>query len=142
MSDLQNLLSKQKQRLEKSLEYLLYSFQKVQSLTSNPEEMDAESLETWEGFSARFSRTVEIFLTRYLKTRILIEDPGFRGTLRDLLNQAEKMEIIEDAQGWLKLRELRNITAHDYNDSDLEEYFSDLLNAMSKIKQINAILNK
>ena len=142
MSDLQNLLSKQKQRLEKSLEYLLYSFQKVQSLTSNPEEMDAESLETWEGFSARFSRTVEIFLTRYLKTRILIEDPGFRGTLRDLLNQAEKMEIIEDAQGWLKLRELRNITAHDYNDSDLKEYFSDLLKAMSKIEQINAILNK
>lgn len=142
MSDLENLLSKQKQRLEKSLEYLLYSFQKVQLLTSNPEEMDAESLETWEGFSARFSRTVEIFLTRYLKTRILLEDPGFRGTLRDLLNQAEKMEIIEDAQGWLKLRELRNITAHDYNDSDLAEYFSDLLTAMNKIKQISAILNK
>jgi hypothetical protein len=38
----------------------------------------------------------------------------------DVLNRAEKLGIIEDAQEWIMLRELRNILTHEYSEDDDE----------------------
>ena len=83
-------LAIQKQKLLKALRHLEYSYKKVQNLPENIEKLDEEALETWESFAARFARVAEIFLTRYLRTVALLNDPGFSGTLRDLVNLAEK----------------------------------------------------
>lgn len=34
---------------------------------------------------------------------------GFSGSLRDFVNQAEKLGYIENAETWMGIRELRNI---------------------------------
>jgi len=89
--------------------------------------LDDEALETWESFLARFNRVSDIFLARYLRTMILLNDPGFSGSLRDFVNQGEKFSLIDDANAWMAIRELRNIATHDYLESDLSALFKQLL---------------
>ncbi len=127
MQHCEELLPEQQRKLEKALAHLEYSYQKVQTLPTEVEALDDETLETWESFATRFARLTDIFLSRYLRTRVLAEDPGFTGTLRDFLNQGEKLGVLDDAHRWMGIRELRNITAHEYSENDLGHYFKRLL---------------
>lgn len=126
----------QKRKLIKAISHLEYSYNKILKLKCNLNDLDDETLETWESFAARFGRVADIFLTRYLRTRILLEDPGFSGTLRDFINQAEKLEIIDSADAWMAIRELRNISAHDYSEKDLAEFFLRLKNECPRLLDI------
>lgn len=139
-SELNNHLLIQTRKLLKALDYLEYSYNKVLSLSTKVEQLDPESLEIWESFAARFSRVSDIFLSRYLRTRVLLNDPGFAGTLRDFLNQAEKMGILERAEDWMGIRELRNITAHDYSEEDLGQFFHILRQEYPKLLAIRKLL--
>lgn len=129
----QKYLRKIQDQLLKALVHLEYSYQKVLVLPTNPNELDEETLETWESFAARFSRVVDIFLMRVLKAQIKFNDPGFDGTLRDYLNQAEKLNLIDNTADWLELRELRNITAHEYNDKGLTNFLEKLRTSCPKL---------
>jgi hypothetical protein len=120
------LLTISQQKLLKALHHLEYSYKKIQKLPVEVTELDEESLETWESFSARFSRVADIFLTRFLRAYVLNNDPGFEGTLRDFVNQGEKLGVIDDARAWMSIRELRNIASNDYSESDLTHFFSRL----------------
>ena len=115
-------------QLAKALRHLEYSLEKVKKLPTRLEENDEETLETWESFSSRFARVVDIFLTKYLKLKVRKEDPGFDGTLKDHLNMAEKMNLILSADRWLALRELRNIQAHDYTEQELDRFLTSIRN--------------
>jgi len=123
MKNYQKLLETQQRKLKKALRHLQYSYNKVINLPNEIKKLDEESLETWESFAARFSRVSKIFLTQHLRTTILMNDPGFTGSLRDFINQGEKLGIIDDAKTWIAIRELRNITAHNYSEKDLSNFF-------------------
>ena len=117
----------QKRKLLKAIEHLEYSYKKIQSLSDNVEQLDDESLETWESFAARFSRVSEMFLGKYLRTIILMNDPGYDGrTVRDYLNQGEKLGLINNTDTWMAIRELRNISVHDYSEEDISAFFNRL----------------
>ena len=126
MSNYTFLLREQREKLLKAIGHLEYSYQKIQQLPLTPDDMDDEELETWESFSARFSRVSDIFLSRYLRTFVLVQDPGFIGSFRDFLHQAEKLQLVEEVEPWMAIRELRNISAHDYTDKDLALFFARL----------------
>ena len=104
-------------------------------------QLDEESLETWESFAARFARVSEIFLTRFLRAYVLTTDPGFEGTLRDFINQGEKLNILDDAHAWLGIRELRNLTAHDYSEEDLTHFFARLKNEAPRLLKLKEIIS-
>jgi hypothetical protein len=123
MTDYEKLSLIQQRKLQKALQHLQYSYNKILNLSDQAINLDDESLEVWESFAARFSRVTEIFLSQYLRSLVLLSDPGFRGSLRDFLNQGEKLGIINDVQAWMNIRELRNITAHDYSENDLSNFF-------------------
>jgi hypothetical protein len=112
--------------LKKALIHLEYSYKKSKNLTMIEKEMSEEDLETWEGFSSRFARVVDIYTTKYLKTCLLIEDPAFDGSYRDLLDMAEKMNLIESSDFYMKMREIRNIHSHDYREDKLILFLTDL----------------
>ena len=135
------MLDSSRQKLIKALKHLDYSFNKIQKLESNVTQLDEESLETWESFAARFARVADIFLTRYLKAYVLNNDPGFEGTLRDFVNQGEKLSIIDDAQAWMGIRELRNITAHEYTEEDLTHFFHRLKTEAPRLLKIMEKMN-
>lgn len=115
--------NEQKNKLLKALQHLNYSYNKIQKIPTDPNQLDDEMLEVWESFSARFCRVADIFLTKYVRAYVYLQDPGFNGTLRDFLNQAEKLGLIENVESWMAIRELRNISAHEYTDKDLAEFF-------------------
>jgi hypothetical protein len=120
------LKSKYAVQLNKALVHLDYSYKKSLGLSMAEKDMDEETLETWEGFSSRFSRVVDIFTTKYLKCCVLLADPGFDGSFRDLLDQSEKMNLIESADFFMKAREIRNIHSHDYREDKLLLFLADL----------------
>lgn len=114
------------EKLQKSLKHLIYSYNKVQKLTAQVAVMDEETLETWESFTSRFSRTVDLFLTKYLRAIVLKEDPGFTGSVRDFADYGEKLGLIESADQWMEFRGFRNIIVHEYEDDDLQQNLEDL----------------
>ncbi len=133
MSSYQKLLEISRQKLLKALKHLEYSYHKVISLPADVGQLDEESLETWESFAARFARVADIFLSRFVRAYVLIDDPGFEGSLRDFVNQGEKLGIICDARAWMGIRELRNITAHDNEENDLTQFFLRLKNEAPRL---------
>lgn len=128
MTDYKKIVEKYKIQLEKALGHFHYSLNKIQNLTTNPTQLDDETLESWEGFSSRFSRVVDVFLTKYVRARVLMNDPGFRGTVRDFVNQGEKLGLLKNTEEWMALRKLRNIEAHTYEE-ELEKFLIQLRNA-------------
>jgi len=137
--NLQTLISTYERKIHKALEHLEYSHKKIQNLASTP--LDEEGLETWESYTSRFSGVVDIFLTKYLKARVLAEDPAFDGTLRDFCNVGEKMGLIDSAESWLAFRELRNATAHEYEESDLSGFFERIRKETPKVLQLRKHLH-
>ena len=111
-----------------ALETLVHSWEKLknQSLPSrHPKNLD--EFEAWEAFSSRFARTTDIFLSKYIRLLILEKDPGFRGEMRDLLDKAEKINLVSSADQWMQIRELRNKIAHEYTKEDLLKTLSSIL---------------
>lgn len=135
-----NYISDAKQQLVQALSYLDYSYNKIQKLPDDPALLDQESLETWESFTARFARVADIFMMKYIRAQILHEDPGFRGTLRDFLNAAEKIRLIDNIEIWMTIRALRNISAHEYSVQDLQKFFLQLKKHTPKLLALKALL--
>lgn len=126
MTQYLKILDDIKNKLEKSLNHLEFSYNKIQNLTEQVDEMDDETMEVWEGFASRFGRSADIFLNRYLRTVLLSQDPGYEGSLRDSLNKAEKIGLISDVNAWLEIRALRNASVHDYNETTLSKIYQRL----------------
>ena len=142
MTDIDQLSRQYVLKLKKALGHLRYSSKKVRALPVNSRKLDEEQLETWESFSARFARVSDLFLTKYLRCAVLKEDPGFEGTLRDFVDQGEKMGLLENADRWMAIRELRNITAHEYTDEDLSDYFRKSRKFAADVLRIEKLLGK
>jgi hypothetical protein len=120
------LLDTYSQKLKKSLARLETALLKCQQVPLHLD-LDDGDLEAYEGLTARFSRSADIFLNRYIRAAVLAEDPGFRGTFKDFLNQAEKQNIISSVPVWMAIRELRNKIAHEYEEDDLVKIFEAVL---------------
>ena len=113
--------------LSKALTHLEKSYHKAVKLPTHLDLCDDDALETWESFTSRFARVVDLYLTKYLRLQILRQDPGFEGTLRDHLYLAEKLGYISSAEIFLSFREFRNIQAHDYTEESFESFVRGLL---------------
>ena len=127
MADFSHLLNQYKDSLGKALTHLEYSHKKVVKLPTEPTKLDEETLETWESFTARLARVVDLFTSKYIQAYVKQNDPGFEGSLRDHVNQAEKLGLINSADQWMAARGLRNITAHEYKEESLKVFFEHLL---------------
>lgn len=126
MNHIVNIINEEKQQLLKALKHLNYSYKKISQFQAHVDCEDDENLEIWESFSARFARVLDIFLSKFIRSFILYSDPGFKGSLRDHINTAEKLSLIDESNWWLSLRELRNIAAHEYNNTDIAQFYSRL----------------
>lgn len=122
-----DLKSKFNEQLGKAVGHLEKSYKKAIKLPILLSKNDDDSLETWESFTSRFARVVDIYTTKVLRAKVLDADPGFDGAFKDLLLLAEKTKLIDSAEIWLKLRALRNIQAHDYTDETFSAFAGELL---------------
>lgn len=114
--------------LKKAYGHLEYSFRKVIHLNLVAAgELDEETLETLESFASRFARFSDIAVMKYFRSLALEKDPAFRGSAIDLIQIAEKFGWIQSADKWRRIRELRNLAAHEYMAKDYKALYRELI---------------
>lgn len=129
-----------RQNLLKSIAHLEYSQKKARKLPFHLAQLDEESLEIWESFSARFSWVADLFLSKYLRLYVESQEPGFRGTFIDYLNQAEKIGLVQQTELWIEIRKLCNLTAHEYNEEAFDEYIQHIFKLSDNLIALKGIL--
>jgi len=105
------------QELEKHRERLLYSKNKIETW----EKLDGETLNSPENVE-----TIDSFIFRFCKMQDAMGEKLFPLTLQflgeevrnkpfiDILNRLERLEILDSAETWKKLREIKNFLTHVY----------------------------
>jgi hypothetical protein len=115
------LLQTELQGLQLAAEHLRYSLARCDGLTGVPN-LPPEQLERLESLASRFARLADLLTQRLFR---LIDDVELVGnsTLLDRIYRAEK-------RGWgnasdlIKIRELRNLIAHEYSGDRMIEIYT------------------
>lgn len=94
------------------------------------EEMPPEELERLESLTSRFARLADLLIQRIFRLIDEIELTG-AGTLLDRIYRAEKRGWVE-ASEMIKIRELRNLIAHEYASDKMPEIYT-VVAAMSPV---------
>lgn len=136
-----SLSTKISEDLVKALGHLEYSFGKASKILTQAH-LSEDDLEDLEGFGSRFARASDIGVQKFLRFKVLEKDPGFRGGVIDILNQSEKFGWIESASEWSKIRELRNVTAHEYTEAEARELYAEILRLAPRVLALRSWLPK
>ena len=120
--------------LEKSIDALSYSYNKCSDI-GEKKEYSLEEQEKFEALTSRFARTSDILTQKVLKTVFILIQENVK-TIIDAANLLEKLEIIERADDLLNIRELRNQIAHEYQETELNSLFMDVLKYVPELKKI------
>ena len=115
MNKLLQIIKEQLMLLEQSKISLQYSFNESKKLIDNRVnyEFSLQQQDVFEAFASRLARTADILVQKVLKTIQLYESEPVN-TIRDMLLQAEKKNLIEGAEIMFELRLFRNEIANDY----------------------------
>ena len=105
------------QEVEEYKKRLFYSKEKIKSWRELSEDTlkDVEKVETIDSFIFRFSKMQDSMGEKLfpLTLEFLGEEVRNKPFI-DILNRLEKLEILESAEEWKRLRELRNLLTHTY----------------------------
>lgn len=123
--DLYSLLRIEIVKAEKAAGRLRGSYEKCKTISEKHVYNDDE-LELFEILTARFARMSDLLVKKIFR---LIEkiDLDDNRTIRDSILLAEKKGLINRSDNFIKIRELRNFTAHEYEDEELFPVFSEIL---------------
>ncbi len=126
------LLKKNWNLLLRSLETLKISVEKAESMGKKAE-YSFEEMETFDSLTSKFSRTSDIFTQKIIRSAwiLLHEDPM---PLIDVLNKAEKIELVSSADKLLEIRDLRNQIAHEYLPEAIPELVPDVMELSSELE--------
>lgn len=122
-----------------SKDALIYSYEKSKNLGIK-NEYTYDEQEVFEAFSSRFARSSDILLKKLFKIIAKLEQEHI-STNMDLLNFAEKIQIIESLENQVEIRELRNTIAHIYANDIIELYDECLRLTPFLIKDIDKAVN-
>jgi uncharacterized protein with HEPN domain len=120
--------------LDKSLVALAYSYEKC-SAFEKKNEYNLDEQESFEALTSRFARTSDILTQKVLKALFIVLQENIRSII-DAANYLEKLDIIENADDLLNIREIRNQIAHEYVESDIRALFFDVLRYVPELKKI------
>ena len=107
--------------MNKSRTKLAESFSQCKNVVLEKKLTEKEEI-MFEALTARFSRLSDYLIQRIFRTVDVIELDD-SGTVRDRINRAEKKAWINSADDFIKIRTMRNIIAHEYNDDEVIEVY-------------------
>lgn len=118
------VLNEECAHLEAALVHLRYSLERTRGLISlDWTSITPEPLERLESLASRFARVADLLVQRVL--RLLDElELATPGSLLDRLYRAEKRGLVADAAVLIRIRELRNLIAHEYGADKLAEIYA------------------
>ena len=120
--------------LHKSVIALDYSYDKCRAI-GEKEEFDLEQQESFEALTSRFARTSDILTQKVFKSLFMLLQEDMK-TIIDMANFLEKLEIVDNADNFLNIREIRNQIAHEYVEPDVKSLFIDVLHYVPQLKNI------
>lgn len=105
--------------------WLRRSLTRCQKSAHKPELTPAD-LDAFEALTSRYARVSDMVLQKLFRglDALELEDSG---TLLDALNRAEKRGLIDSANAFREIRELRNEIAHEYAQENLRPLFQSVL---------------
>jgi len=102
--------------------HLDYSFEQVVHLPGILDGVGEDELESIEAFCSRFARTVDLVVSKVLRSLDRAELHP-EGTLLDVVNRAEKRGLLAHAGDLREMKDVRNIITHDYAGARMAEVF-------------------
>ena len=120
--------------LDKSLVALEYSYDKCNAIGEKGE-YDLEQQESFEALTSRFARTSDILTQKVFKSLFILLQEDMK-TFIDMANFLEKLEIVDNADDLLNIREIRNQIAHEYVEPDVKSLFMDVLHYVPQLKNV------
>ncbi|MDP2783439.1 MAG: hypothetical protein Q8O38_02410 [Sulfurimicrobium sp.] len=116
------LLQEELRGLENAATHLRFSINRTQNLL-NQQDWQPEELERLESLASRFARLSDLLMQRVMR---LIDDLELTatGTLLDRIHRAEKRGWVDDAIKLVRIRELRNLIAHEYAADKMAEIYT------------------
>ena len=121
----QELLKQNWELLMRSLNSLKLSVEKVSDMVGK-DEYTFEELESFDSLTSKFARTSDIFLQKIMRTIwALLHETQM--PLIDVLNKAEKLEIIASSDQLIEIRDIRNQIAHEYLPEAIQDLVLDVL---------------
>ena len=135
MTERLHLMARQMAYLQRMSEYLTHSTQRIQGILpiANWHLLSLDQHETLAAFRVRFGEFHE-HLGKVMRA-IAIEEGVTAERFGVVLAFMEKLGILETAERWKVIRELRNTMNHEYEeDTDrLSQYFTETLKATSEL---------
>ena len=135
MSDHIRLIWKKLEHLARMRVYLSYSLEQTLQLVpiQNWATLTPGNHETLAAFRVRFSEFQE-HLGKAMRA-IAIEEEQKSEPYTAMLLYMEKLQIIESAQHWKEIRELRNAVNHEYEEhaAKLSDFFMELTSATPQL---------
>ncbi len=125
------LLQQNLDLLDKSLRHLRRSYQAGQGIgvkdTYSDEEYDA-----FETLTSRYARISDMMIHKIFRSidRVEMVDGG---TMLDAVHRADKRRLIESVERIRLIKDLRNQIVHEYQITDLQELFSDVLRETAEL---------
>lgn len=110
---------------QKHLHRLQYAYTKIAPLfpldAEKYTQLSDEEIAYIDQYLFRFAKLQDVMGQKIFRYLLLYvgEDVDYKPFM-DILNRMEKLELLEDAKQWIKLREIRNEISHQYDD-DPEE---------------------
>lgn len=115
------LLQEELPNLEKAAEYLAYSLGRCRELIERSN-WSHEEQERLESLTSRFSRLSDLLTQRIMR---LIDELELtpEGSLLDRFHRAEKRGWVQNTNELVRIRELRNLIAHEYAADQMVELY-------------------
>ncbi len=106
------LLREELQNLKRAADFLGFSLDRSRELV-NCENWSPEELERLESLASRFARLTDLLTQRVMRLVDAVELTP-EGTLLDRFHRAEKRGWVDNSRDLVRIRELRNLIAHEY----------------------------
>ena len=102
---------------------------------------DPEIVKTMDAFIFRFIKIQDKMGDKLFPVYLqLLQEYDNNMPLLDILNNLERLEIIDSAEEWIEFRKLRNSLTHEYpgNEGEIIEALEAAIQAYRKMKEIYA----
>jgi hypothetical protein len=116
----------------------MYSFGKCSAINLKESYSD-EEFDAFEAMTSRYARTTDMLINKVLRSLDAVEYID-SGTVIDATYNTEKRGIA-DAQDLRKLKDLRNLIAHEYVTEKIVRFFDEVLKFTPLLKAVIEKLN-
>lgn len=119
------LLRSELENLDKAAAYLSISIDRSADLIGRLD-LGPDELERLESMASRFARLADLLTQRVMR---LVDDLELtpEGSLLDRIQRAEKRGWVRGTAGLVRIRELRNLVAHEYAADRMAEIYAGIV---------------